>query len=78
MIDEADDASVADSNVPDLYDYVYSNIPESTHILKPMPNCHHCGAKRFKDEPKGFCCRDGKISLSNLDMPPQLIGFGQA
>lgn len=42
-------------------------------MLEDVPNCDHCGAKRFHKEPKGFCYRDGKISLSNLDTPPELM-----
>ncbi|XP_062209052.1 uncharacterized protein LOC133910810 [Phragmites australis] len=71
--DEADYSTVTASSVSDPYDHVYSNIPQRTHVLKPQPNCEFCDAKKFECEPKGFCCRNGKISLSNPDTPPELM-----
>jgi hypothetical protein len=68
---EEDMASVLE--VPDQYDEVYSNMPIDTHMLKPVTNCIPCGAKRFEHEPRGFCCRDGKIKLSELDVPDELM-----
>ncbi|AQK39179.1 hypothetical protein ZEAMMB73_Zm00001d023344, partial [Zea mays] len=59
-------------DVPDPYDKVYSNLPEETHMLKPVPDCGYCTAKKFEYEPPGFCCRDGKVELAPLDTPPQL------
>jgi hypothetical protein len=47
------------SDEPDPYDYVYSNLPDDVHVLKPVDDCKKCGAKRFQYETKGFCCRDG-------------------
>ncbi|KAJ1255429.1 hypothetical protein BS78_K230700 [Paspalum vaginatum] len=73
VIDVTDDASTMSSSTEDPHDHVYSNIPENTHVLEDVPNCKHCGAKRFHKEPKGFCCRDGKISLSNIETPPELM-----
>ncbi|XP_052142068.1 uncharacterized protein LOC127761779 [Oryza glaberrima] len=61
------------SSIPDPFDYVYSNIPKSTPVLKIEPDCSHCGAKKFQYEPKGFCCRDGKIKLVENDTPPELM-----
>jgi hypothetical protein len=46
-------------DVPDLYDYVYSNLPDDMHVLKPVDDCKKCGAKKFQYETKGLCCRDG-------------------
>jgi hypothetical protein len=66
------DASVVGSNVLDPFEHVYSNIPDSTHMLKPMADCNHCGAKRFEYEPKSFCCRGGKIRLTLSEPPPEL------
>lgn len=60
---ELADASILSSNVPDPYEHVCSNIPDSTHVLKPMADCKHSGAKRFEYEPKSFCCRGGQIRL---------------
>lgn len=70
--DEPADASVVGSNVQDPYDRVYSNIPNSTHVLKHMVDYDKCGAKRFQYETKGFCCRNGQISLSDPEPPPEL------
>lgn len=61
------------SNIPDVHDHVYSNVPESMHMLKPVQNCSFCGAKRFEHEPKGFCCRSGQISLTTPETPPELM-----
>ncbi|TVU13615.1 hypothetical protein EJB05_37035 [Eragrostis curvula] len=41
-------------------------------ILEPMPDCKHCGAKRFQYEPNGFCCRSGKIKLAHTEPPMEL------
>lgn len=71
-IKEDDDIPEA-SSIPDMYDVVYSNIPQSTHMLKPVENCGFCGAKKFEHEPKGFCCRSGQIRLTNQDTPPELM-----
>lgn len=69
---ELADASILGSNVPDPYEHVYSNIPDSTHMLKPMADCKHCGAKRFEYEPKSFCCRGGQIRLTHEEPPLEL------
>ncbi|AQK87997.1 hypothetical protein ZEAMMB73_Zm00001d038834 [Zea mays] len=60
------------TDVPDPYDKVYSNIPEETHMLKHVPDCGYCTAKKFEYEPPGFCCRGGKVELAPLETPPQL------
>uniref|UniRef100_A0A804NTL9 Helitron helicase-like domain-containing protein n=1 Tax=Zea mays TaxID=4577 RepID=A0A804NTL9_MAIZE len=60
------------TDVPDPYDNVYNNIPEETHMLKPVPNCGYCTAKKFEYESPGFCCRGGKVELAPLETPPQL------
>ena len=68
---EEDTISVLE--VPDQYEKVYSNMPTDTHMLKPVANCKHCNAKRFEHEPLGFCCRDGKIKLNELNVPDELM-----
>jgi hypothetical protein len=68
-----DDTQSPTSSVPDPFDCVYSNIPQSTNVLKAEPDCKHCGAKRFQYEPPGFCCRDGKIKLVENETPPELM-----
>ncbi|PWZ16452.1 hypothetical protein Zm00014a_034232 [Zea mays] len=70
-IDGSQDESTA-TDVHDPYDKVYSNIPEETHMLKTVPNCGYCTAKKFEYETPGFCCRGGKVELAPLETPPQL------
>ncbi|PWZ06878.1 hypothetical protein Zm00014a_031194 [Zea mays] len=70
-IDGSQDESAA-TDVPDSYDKVYSNIPKETHMLKIVPNCCYCTAKKFEYETPGFCCRGGKVELAPLETPPQL------
>ena len=71
-IDETQDAFTVIPDVPDPYDKVYSNIPEETHMLKHVPDCGYCTAKKFEYEPPGFCCRGGMVELAPLETPPQL------
>ena len=34
--------------------------------------CRHCNAKTFKDESKGFCCKDGKVNdVPRIPAPPE-------
>jgi hypothetical protein len=70
-IDGTQDESI-DTDLPDPYNKVYSNVPEETHMLKSVPNCGYCNAKKFEYEPPGFCCRGGKVELAPLETPPQL------
>ncbi|RCV17517.1 hypothetical protein SETIT_3G225900v2 [Setaria italica] len=53
----------SEPDVPDQYGEVYANVPEETHMLKPVDNCEHCNAKKFESEPPGFCCRSGQVHL---------------
>jgi len=48
-------------------------MPRETHMLKPVPDCHHCGAKRFPKEPPGFYCCSGKVELNASVIPDQLM-----
>uniref|UniRef100_A0A453QI94 Helitron helicase-like domain-containing protein n=1 Tax=Aegilops tauschii subsp. strangulata TaxID=200361 RepID=A0A453QI94_AEGTS len=57
----------------DQYDSVYSNIPKITHMLKMVPNCSFCNAKKIMYESKGLCCNKGQIRLANPDTPPELM-----
>jgi hypothetical protein len=41
-------------------------------MLKTVPNCSYCTAKKFEYETPGFCCRGGKVELAPLETPPQL------
>jgi hypothetical protein len=70
-ITEEDTAS--NPEVPNPYKKVYSNMPRETHMLKPVPDCHHCSAKRFPKEPPRFCCRSGKVELNAPVIPDQLM-----
>ncbi|ONM40046.1 hypothetical protein ZEAMMB73_Zm00001d044149 [Zea mays] len=70
-IDGTQEESTA-TYVSDPYDKVYSNILEETHMLKLVPNCGYCTAKKFEYEPPGFCCRGGKVELAPVETPPQL------
>jgi hypothetical protein len=83
ILGEDDDDDVQDNDpeedmtsvpeVSDQYEKVYSNLPTYTHMLNPVANCKHCSAKRFEHEPRRFCCRDGKVKLSELDVPDELM-----
>jgi hypothetical protein len=57
----------------DLYNYVYSNLPDDVHVLKPVDDCKKCGAKRFQYETKGFYCRDGQVKLAEQQAPSELM-----
>ncbi|AQL05029.1 hypothetical protein ZEAMMB73_Zm00001d046797, partial [Zea mays] len=70
-IDGTQEESI-DTDLPDTYNKVYSNVPEETHMLKSVPNYGYCNAKKFEYEPPGFCCRGGKVELAPLETPPQL------
>ncbi|WVZ63174.1 hypothetical protein U9M48_012829 [Paspalum notatum var. saurae] len=72
-IDRTPDDFATIPEVPDQYDKVYSNIPQETHMLKPVPNCMHCNAVKFEHEPPGFCCRNGKIKLSQQTTSDELV-----
>ncbi|EEC81941.1 hypothetical protein OsI_25815 [Oryza sativa Indica Group] len=73
MVQSDDDTQSPNSSVLDPFDYVYSNTPQSTNVLKPEPDCKHCGAKRFQYEPPSFCFRDGKIKLVQNETPLELM-----
>ncbi|WVZ92084.1 hypothetical protein U9M48_038176 [Paspalum notatum var. saurae] len=73
VIDGTQDDLEPIPEIPDRYDKVYSNIPQETHMLKPVDNCVHCNAKKFRYEPPGFRCRNGKIKLSSRTTPDELV-----
>jgi hypothetical protein len=58
---------------PDPYDYVYSDLPDDVHLLKPVDDCKKYGAKRFQYETEGFYCRDGQVKLAEQETPLELI-----
>ena len=45
-VDETSMSSAIPSDVDPL-DFVYTNIPDTTHVLKLDANCKHCKAKKF-------------------------------
>ncbi|KAL0391015.1 UNVERIFIED_CONTAM: hypothetical protein Scaly_0458600 [Sesamum calycinum] len=57
-----------------------AKIGESPWCLPEAPVCMHCGAKRFHREPPGFCCSNGQVSLSTLNVPNELrdLFFGSS
>ncbi|KAG5582546.1 hypothetical protein H5410_053173 [Solanum commersonii] len=44
-------------------------LPKDYLLLKKVPNCKFCAAKRFQYESPGFCCDNGSIRLSSYTMP---------
>ena len=71
--DELEDSSHNTYVDHDPLDYVYSNLPDHTHILKHAANCDHCKAKKFVSEAPGFCCRSGQIELKQPEPIPELM-----
>ncbi|KAL6840699.1 hypothetical protein ACP4OV_029563 [Aristida adscensionis] len=60
------------TDTEDPYDYIYHNLPDRHHVLLKVPDCQHCGAKRFQYEPPAFCCRKGKIKIHIPEVPTEL------
>ncbi|KAM3353421.1 hypothetical protein ACQJBY_024534 [Aegilops geniculata] len=73
--DEEANASSAIPSKVDPLDYVYTNIPDTTHILKLDTNCKHCHARKFVSETDGFCCRNGQIELKQPEPIPELMSL---
>ena len=48
-------------------------MPKATHMLKPIADCQHCGAKRFEYETPGFCCHNETVELNAPDVPDEII-----
>src|SRR5664279_363482 len=63
----------SDAGSIDPFDFVYSNLPDSTHILDQVPDCEHCHSKKFEYESPGFCCRNGQVELAEPEPIPELI-----
>ncbi|KAG5604592.1 hypothetical protein H5410_026084 [Solanum commersonii] len=47
-------------------------LPKDYLLLKKVPNCKFCAAKRFQYESPGFCCDNGSIRLTSHNMPTEL------
>lgn len=71
--DELEDSSHNTYVDHDPLHYVYSNLPDHTHILKHAANYDHCKAKKFVSEAPGFCCRSGQIELKQPEPIPELM-----
>ncbi|KAK6782108.1 hypothetical protein RDI58_019904 [Solanum bulbocastanum] len=60
---------------PELAGMKYPNVntlPYSPSLLKKVPNCKFCSAKRFEYEPPGFCCSNGCVKLVSRELPAAL------
>lgn len=44
-------------------------IPLMSKTLPRMKDCVHCGATKFYSETKNFCCLDGRVVLTNNELP---------
>ncbi|XP_071928923.1 uncharacterized protein [Coffea arabica] len=42
-------------------------------VLPDVPSCPYCHAKRFHQEPPGFCCASGEVQLLSTEMPRELM-----
>uniref|UniRef100_A0A8R7K092 Uncharacterized protein n=1 Tax=Triticum urartu TaxID=4572 RepID=A0A8R7K092_TRIUA len=75
ILDDDEEASKSTDKLSEIdpFDTVYSNIPDSTHVLKLDKNCKHCKARKFESETDGFCCRNGQIHLKQLEPIPELM-----
>ncbi|XP_073362423.1 uncharacterized protein [Aegilops tauschii subsp. strangulata] len=71
--DEEGSMSSAIPSEVDPLEFVYTNIPDTTHILKLDANCKHCKAKKFISETDEFCCRNGQIELKQPEPIPELM-----
>ncbi|KAG5600732.1 hypothetical protein H5410_032102 [Solanum commersonii] len=47
-------------------------LPKDYLLLKKVPNCKFCAAKRLQYESLGFCCDNGSIRLTSHYMPTEL------
>ncbi|XP_066341099.1 uncharacterized protein [Miscanthus floridulus] len=57
---------------PDRYDFVYNNLPKDHFVLRKVPNCAFCHAKRFPGEGPAFCCRKGLVNIFIPEVPDEL------
>ena len=44
-------------------------IPLSAETLPKMKDCPHCDAIKFYSETNNFCCLNGRVFLTNNDLP---------
>ncbi|XP_066341090.1 uncharacterized protein [Miscanthus floridulus] len=57
---------------PDRYDFVYNNLPKDHFVLRKVPNCAFCHAKRFPGEGPAFYCRKGLVNIFIPEVPDEL------
>ncbi|KAJ1275560.1 hypothetical protein BS78_05G145000, partial [Paspalum vaginatum] len=56
----------------DPFDFVYKNLQKGHLVLKKVPSCKFCNAKRFPSEGPAFCCRKGNVSICRKTVPDEL------
>ncbi|WVZ69848.1 hypothetical protein U9M48_018572 [Paspalum notatum var. saurae] len=56
----------------DPFDFVYNKLLKGHLVLKKVPNCKFCNAKRFPREGPAFCCRKGKVVICRKTVPDEL------
>ncbi|KAK4383997.1 hypothetical protein Sango_2738000 [Sesamum angolense] len=67
------DSEDINNSTPKVFEFGrLAKIGESPWCLPEAPVCMHCGAKRFHREPPDFCCSNGQVSLSALNVPNEL------
>src|ERR1700712_3559075 len=54
---------------PDVEYYAHSKVVIGT-LDKECPYCH---SLKFKNEPVGMCCSSGKVKLTEIETPPELL-----
>ena len=53
----------------------YRHIPQRTFILPPATVRDKCYAKKFENEPNGFCCANGEVKWLINESPPELLSL---
>ncbi|XP_042499693.1 uncharacterized protein LOC122077857 [Macadamia integrifolia] len=67
-------AQLAESSSTSSNSENFENQPSGlkVHVLKKVPPCTHCGAKKFEYEPPSFCCCNGNVVLASTTVPDEL------
>ncbi|UYV60631.1 hypothetical protein LAZ67_1001719 [Cordylochernes scorpioides] len=55
------------------YAHIDYKADSSVYIGQMSRVCQFCSALRFKDEPFGLCCKQGRVSLPAIESPPEPI-----
>ncbi|UYV77273.1 hypothetical protein LAZ67_15000311 [Cordylochernes scorpioides] len=53
--------------------HIYYTADSSVDIGQMSRVCQFCSALRFRDEPFGLCCKQGRVSLLAIESPPEPI-----